>query len=141
MSHGFVSYKIAPEQDLREHTTIENTASIYFDFNPPIVTNITQNVMVSELPMTTSIPNFEIAQEVNVNPNPFGDFIIIEKESSSDEVLLLSIFDATGRLLKTENLSDVSHLISTTLFSKGLYLYQVINTDGQIIANGKLVKQ
>jgi len=55
LSHGFVTYKIAPKQGLPENTRIENTASIYFDFNPPIVTNTTQNVMVSELPKTRPI--------------------------------------------------------------------------------------
>jgi len=54
LSHGFITYKITPQQGLPEHTFIENTASIYFDFNPPIVTNTTQNVLVSELPKITS---------------------------------------------------------------------------------------
>jgi len=48
LSHGFVSYKINQKEGLPENTTIENTAYIYFDFNPPIVTNTTNNLLVSE---------------------------------------------------------------------------------------------
>jgi len=69
LSHGFVSYKINPKIGLTENTTIENTASIYFDFNPPIVTNTIQNVMVSELPKTTFI--IEPEQVVYVYPKAY----------------------------------------------------------------------
>jgi len=51
-SQGYVSYSIEPKDGIAENTIIENTASIYFDFNPPIVTNTTQNTMVECLPIT-----------------------------------------------------------------------------------------
>ncbi len=38
-SHGYVSYSIAPYPYLTVGSRIVNQASIYFDFNPPIVTN------------------------------------------------------------------------------------------------------
>ena len=50
-SQGYVSYSIEPKDGIAENTIIENTASIYFDFNPPIVTNTTQNTMVECLPI------------------------------------------------------------------------------------------
>ena len=40
-SHGMVSYKIRENQGTPLLTTIENTAAIYFDNNPPIITNTT----------------------------------------------------------------------------------------------------
>jgi len=40
-SHGLVSFKIRPETDLPLLTELNNTASIFFDNNPPIVTNTT----------------------------------------------------------------------------------------------------
>jgi len=140
LSHGFVTYKISPKQGLPENTTIENIASIYFDFNPPIVTNTTQNVMVSELPKTTPTNDLTINQTVKVYPNPFGDFLTIERELLSNEVPTLSIFDVTGRELKTTKLQNTTQQISTAIFAKGLYFYQVINASGQMIANGKVVK-
>lgn len=42
-SQGYVTYTISPRSDLSTCTSIKNTASIYFDFNPPIVTNTTES--------------------------------------------------------------------------------------------------
>ncbi len=44
-SHGFVTYRISPEADLEPGTAIMNTAFIYFDYNPEIVTNTTLNTI------------------------------------------------------------------------------------------------
>lgn len=44
-SQGYVTYKIRPYENLEEGTIIENTAHIYFDFNPAIVTNTTTNIL------------------------------------------------------------------------------------------------
>ncbi|MCB0639067.1 MAG: PKD domain-containing protein, partial [Lewinella sp.] len=54
-SHGFVQFEIKALPGLAEGTAIENTAGIYFDFNPPIITNTVNSMMV------TSLPNFSPA--------------------------------------------------------------------------------
>ncbi len=46
-SQGFVTYRIKSKEDLPEMSIVQNTASIYFDLNPPIITNTTENVMLS----------------------------------------------------------------------------------------------
>lgn len=38
-SHGFISFAITPNGDLLPNTEITNSAGIYFDHNPPIITN------------------------------------------------------------------------------------------------------
>ncbi|MEZ4884983.1 MAG: FG-GAP-like repeat-containing protein [Chitinophagales bacterium] len=38
-SHGFVTFGIASLANVGDKTKVENTASIFFDFNPPIITN------------------------------------------------------------------------------------------------------
>jgi uncharacterized repeat protein (TIGR01451 family) len=38
-SHGFVSFRVQPQSDVTLNTDIPNTASIYFDFNSPVITN------------------------------------------------------------------------------------------------------
>lgn len=52
-SHGFVQFEISALPGLSEETVIENTAGIYFDFNPPIITNTTGSIMVTTLPNFT----------------------------------------------------------------------------------------
>ena len=45
-SQGFVMYSIQAFDGIPETTEITNTAGIYFDFNPPVITNTTENTMV-----------------------------------------------------------------------------------------------
>ncbi|TNE55253.1 MAG: T9SS type A sorting domain-containing protein [Bacteroidetes bacterium] len=49
-SKGFVTFEISPYPNLLERTVIENKVGIYFDFNPPVITNTTFNTLVSVLP-------------------------------------------------------------------------------------------
>ena len=44
-SHGLVSYFITPYPDLAPGTVLNNTGNIYFDNNPPIITNTTWNTI------------------------------------------------------------------------------------------------
>lgn len=46
-SQGYVMYAIRPIADLPEATIVENSAGIYFDLNPPVITNTTVNILVS----------------------------------------------------------------------------------------------
>jgi len=45
-SQGFVIYSIQAFDGIPEETVITNTAGIYFDLNPPIITNTTVNTMI-----------------------------------------------------------------------------------------------
>lgn len=77
-SQGFVSFLISPLDGLDEGTIIENSASIYMDFNPPIHTNTVENFMVSELPAceiwTLGASDFS-CNDNNTPSNPTDDFI------------------------------------------------------------------
>ncbi len=46
-SQGYVAYRIKTYEDLPEGTIVQNTAGIYFDFNPPVITNTTENIMIT----------------------------------------------------------------------------------------------
>ncbi len=52
-SNGYVMYSIQPKTGLPENTVIKNTSAIYFDFNPPIITNTVESILVNELPNTS----------------------------------------------------------------------------------------
>ncbi|HQW87410.1 MAG TPA: hypothetical protein PLH93_09505, partial [Flavobacteriales bacterium] len=45
-SHGFVKYRIRPRPGLAHLTAITNSAAIYFDLNPPVITNTVLNTLV-----------------------------------------------------------------------------------------------
>ena len=83
-SHGFVNFTINVKEGVDENTAIQNSAGIYFDFNPPIITNTVENVLVTEFPLpitsfTWTTNNLEFSFEDLSQNNPdswiwsFGD--------------------------------------------------------------------
>jgi hypothetical protein len=59
-SHGYIQFSIKPKADLPEKTLVENSADIFFDFNSPIRTNVTQNRIYDMPPV--------ISEAVRINP-------------------------------------------------------------------------
>jgi Leucine-rich repeat (LRR) protein len=66
-SHGWIYYKIKPKSSFAIGDVIDNTANIYFDFNPPVITNTYQTQI--EEPIVTPIDEL-IA---SIYPNPTKD--------------------------------------------------------------------
>jgi uncharacterized repeat protein (TIGR01451 family) len=71
-SHGYISFRVRPMNTVTSGTTIENTSSIYFDFNPPIRTN-TARTLVRTLPSAPPKPT------VAFNPAGYCGASILEK--------------------------------------------------------------
>ncbi len=66
-SHGLVKFSLIAKENIAEGTVIENTAGIYFDFNPPIVTNTTFNTFVESYPAGVSA-NIKVFLEGGFDP-------------------------------------------------------------------------
>lgn len=54
-SQGFVVFRLDQKPTVSDGDVIENRVGIYFDFNPPVVTNTVRNTIASTLPGTASI--------------------------------------------------------------------------------------
>jgi uncharacterized repeat protein (TIGR01451 family) len=89
-SHGFVLYKIKEKASNGIGSVIENTAHIYFDFNPAIITNTTRNVNSS-----LGIEEKEKAN-LEVYPNPVGSELSIRSELPWKNG---SVTDVEGRVI------------------------------------------
>lgn len=48
-SHGYLVYNIKPKIGVPDLSVVKNDADIYFDFNPPVITNETFNTLVTNL--------------------------------------------------------------------------------------------
>ncbi len=97
-SHGFVKYRIAPRADLPDPTVIENTAHIYFDFNPAIVTNTTENTLVETLPITNTRSAEKLEAEVIIYPNPASNGFWAEWNNPINSTWKTSVFDTAGKI-------------------------------------------
>ena len=60
-SNGFVHFRLNPLTTLKSGASIDNKASIYFDYNKPVVTN-TANTLISNVTLPVSIINFQAKQ-------------------------------------------------------------------------------
>ncbi len=128
-SQGFVIYSISEETGLAEGTEIENTAYIYFDFNPAIITNTTYNI--NELPLGL---NESKTEWVNLYPNPAEDKI----KFSGAFVNGISIYDLAGKLVLETN-TILNNEVSLNNLQTGIY--QVVLKTDNGISTQKLVVQ
>ncbi len=135
-SQGYINYMISPKEGLAEETNIQNTASIYFDTNPPVVTNTTDNLMVSELPMIVSIAPLATQNlDFQIIPNPtHGTIEVFSEEAISSIFELRSLH---GKLLLRGNFEEYQ-LLDLSEYASGVYLIS-FQRGGEVVTK-KVVK-
>lgn len=124
-SHGYVIYTISPKSELPEETKVKNTAYIFFDYNPPVITNTTQSVYVTELPKSEEVPNqiTTLDFDYTILPNPAKDFIIV-KNAHNQDLRLVTILgeELMSFSLYNETPINIGNLVS------GIYFIQINNS-------------
>jgi uncharacterized repeat protein (TIGR01451 family) len=120
-SNGFIAFQVRTDQSLQIGDTVENTASIFFDFNPPIVTNTVVTTVVENL----SVTNFDLNDAVSIYPNPASEILFISA-SENIKVKEVMVYSVLSKLLliTSENSITVSSL------SEGIYFIQVETDQG-----------
>lgn len=140
LSHGFVSYRVSPKAGLPEQTEILNTAYIYFDFNPPIQTNTTSNVMVSSLPRVTRTKDINYSLDYKLYPNPFDDELLLEMAPIKGRGdYTFSLLNSQGQIVQLKKVIANIEQINTQHLPSGLYFYLIKNAQGRVVASGKVV--
>ncbi|MFK7784229.1 MAG: T9SS type A sorting domain-containing protein, partial [Crocinitomicaceae bacterium] len=132
LSHGYVIFKINPAPNVPHSTIIENKVEIYFDFNPPIITNTTWNTLfVGDLDTLNCFPFASIPEYDNtsnyfgrVYPNPFNDEVSLEinKELIGETLELLDEF---GKILFQTNIESENFTIDLHNIKAGLYILRI----------------
>jgi len=74
---------------------------------------------------------------IDVFPNPTSEFIFVEHQLTNP--LNILIYDATGQVILTKNITTDREEISLKKYAGGVYWYE-IQTNGITIKSGKLVK-
>ncbi len=126
-SNGYVSYLIKPLSGLIEETVIENSAGIYFDLNPPVITNTTENVMVSELPVVST-----------TEPDGFSGFAIIPNPNSGlFEVVGIAkgdynILNTKGQVIQSGRLEN-GNSIDISAMPQGVYFISLIVEEQAVV--------
>ena len=130
-SNGFFSYSIFPKPGLPESTDIANTANIYFDYNQAIVTNTTNNVLVTMLPTSVSEEHSSI-QGFKIYPNPVatGRSLTVETPWEDAEVCLTDVY---GRTIADQKKLGKSGVITLPEGYAGLHLLTISNGKERVV--------
>ncbi len=140
-SHGYVVYQIDQMPGLPDGTMIENTAAIYFDLNPAVVTNTVSNTIANVIPSCSSgLGTNTMAAKSNnvlVYPNPANSSITISTEKTIAQ--RISLLDVYGRTIKTVQPNSSSTTMDLQNLENGIYFVGIVNENWQQTV--KIVKQ
>lgn len=143
LSHGFFRYRINQVANNPLGSVIENTAAIYFDYNPPVITNTTFHTIGENfVPIVLSVGRiYEEQIQVQAFPNPFQHSTSIQVHGKSYETLQLTVFDLSGKAITSQEENNSNQLeLHRGKLQAGMYIYQ-LKGDGQLINTGKLMVQ
>jgi uncharacterized repeat protein (TIGR01451 family) len=141
LSHGFINFRIKPKFNLIITDTIFNSASIYFDYNNPVITNKTKNYFKSGA--ITGVTNLQDNSNLlKLYPNPAKESVNYELKKSPAGIYMLKIYDMNGRLCFTTSIrnygTELRGFVSLKYIPHGTYIFEV--RSNKIIANKKLLK-
>jgi hypothetical protein len=131
---GYIAFKIKTLPTLVVGNTFANAASIYFDYNFPVVTKLASSTFNVSLATT----DFEFANYFTLYPNPTKSVLNISSKESI-EVKSISIYNPLGQLvLVIPNAEKVSKIDVSSL-TTGNYFIKINSDKGS--SNARFVKE
>jgi len=136
IGHGFITFQVKPKSGYAIGDVIPNSANIYFDFNPAIITNINSTQFVQFL----EVNEFE-SKDFIFSPNPAVDTLLIELKNENGHIKEVKIIDQLGRIIRTTSFSSSlnSEIINLNSLTTGTYFLEVTSDSYQRIIK-KLIK-
>jgi uncharacterized repeat protein (TIGR01451 family) len=122
-SQGFFTYSIDELPNLPLNSEIKNTAYIFFDFNPAIITNTTLNTNSYGL----GINHLE-SKNVSIAPNPTNDQFTLELPEAG----ILQIYSLAGTMVWEQAVSR-HEKIDITKLQKGVYHLHISTSQGFLV--------
>ncbi|WP_396150239.1 T9SS type A sorting domain-containing protein [Flavobacterium sp.] len=122
---GYVTFKIKPKAGYAVGDIIPNVASIYFDYNPAIVTN----TFTTEFVALLESESFE-TNEFMVYPNPTNSILNIQSKNNQT-ISEVNVYDLLGKKLTNKKVTVSTTEIDLTNYTPGLYVLEVISADNQ----------
>ncbi len=113
-SQGFISFRLKPNDDIIVGDELANMAGIYFDLNPPIITNTVTHVV----DFSTGVPDQDLS-DLMVWPVPANDHLRISSVSSIDVIIIAS---ADGREMMRRNPRATTADLDISALNSGAYL-------------------
>jgi Domain of unknown function DUF11/Secretion system C-terminal sorting domain len=136
-SHGFITFEISPiVKPLSIGTQLKNKAGIYFDFNPPIITNTTLNQVVTSL---TSLSEIIDEKSLKIEPNPVHHSLNFDVEDALFTGGVLTIYNTSGKVLISKNIFVKTGVVDVTELNSGSFICTIKSKDNKVFVN-KFIK-
>jgi uncharacterized repeat protein (TIGR01451 family) len=123
-SHGMVKFRIRPRMPLAPGTMITNVANIYFDFNPPVITE--PSVLVAEFSTEVDGP---VTQALHVSPNPANDQVRVV---SAEQLVRITLTGTDGRILLEQPATRTTSIVHLDQLPAGAYVLSAFHHDGSV---------
>jgi uncharacterized repeat protein (TIGR01451 family) len=123
--HGYIVFQIKPKTGFALGDVIPNTANIYFDFNPAIVTNTCTTEFVPFL----GIDAFD-SSTFEYYPNPTSGIVTFNMKNTSTTIDNIEVTDILGKTLFSKTIDYRDAAIDLSIFEKGIYLI-TLKANGQ----------
>lgn len=130
-SNGYIFFRIKPKSTLSLGDSINNTAGIYFDFNPPIITNTTYTEVLEPL----FVNKQKTDNLFGIYPNPANTYLYVDYKNTTPQTIL-QISDVLGNVVKQQRLQKE---IDIKDIANGVYFVKV--TDGNKVKVAKFLKE
>jgi len=138
-SEGFVQFRIPQTPDNPDGTRIENTAAIYFDFNPPVITNTTWHTVGTNFITSSTTYTDPARSPLRVYPNPAASVVYFAAEEVQDERLNLSVTDALGREVRQVATQQLPISLDCSDLPAGMYFFRIVAADARTMWAGTLM--
>jgi Leucine-rich repeat (LRR) protein len=129
---GYVIFKIKTKPTLVIGNVFSNTASIYFDYNFPIVTNTAATAITA-----LSRQDFVFSNYFSVYPNPVHDVLNISAKESI-EVSSINIYNTLGQLVLVIPNAQNTKTVDVSALTTGNYFIKINSDKGT--SNTKFIK-
>jgi uncharacterized repeat protein (TIGR01451 family) len=134
-SHGYVTFKIKPKPGYAVGDIIPNTAEIYFDYNPAIVTNTFNTEFVQ------SLSNVDFNENsISLNPNPAKDYFTINN-IGNEKISGITIYEISGKkVFETKKSFENQINIDVSNFARGIYLVEIVSENKSKLTKKLILK-
>jgi uncharacterized repeat protein (TIGR01451 family) len=120
IGNGYITFQVKPKPGFLLGDVIPNTANIYFDFNPAIVTNECTTAFVATLGTDTFDGNDFIFY-----PNPTKNILNIALKNDSDTIDAICVNDVLGKTIIFKKVNNANATIDLSAFAKGFYFVKI----------------
>lgn len=132
-AQGYVQFRVKPKPGFVVNDVILAQASIFFDFNPAIITNEFSTTFVAQL----QADDFQTA-ELAFYPNPTNSNVNVSVKNGS--IAEISVYDISGKKIMTKTSGMSVDVIDLSGATSGMYFLEV-STDTNEKFTRKVIKK